>query len=197
MTLLVILPPCTSGAWSRCTLLRADVRDPVSKLDREPCYVQDHLLSVFGIKWRVSASLAPVIRFNLLGGWPQNRPAHGNVSAVSLRDLSRPYHGIPLDRFGEGFRLPQEGCEAAHKTNILALRIGSQATHRQAFDHALPAATVDRLNRRLRHRVTTVASWGVLRTGRATGVSRNQSTSTMHAIDTRPSIPNVSAHAIT
>ena len=56
---------------------------------------------------------------------------------------------------------------------------------------------VDRLNRRLRHRVTTVASWGVLRTGRATGVSRNQSTSTMHAIDTRPSIPNVSAHAIT
>jgi hypothetical protein len=56
---------------------------------------------------------------------------------------------------------------------------------------------VDRLNSRLRHRVTTVTSWGVLRTGRATGVSRNQSTNTMHAIDTRPSIPNVSAHAIT
>ena len=39
------------------------------------------------------------------------------------------------------WRLPQEGCEAAHKTNILVLRIGSQAAHRHVFDHALPQRT--------------------------------------------------------
>ena len=45
--------------------MRANVRDPVSKLDREPCHVQRHLLSVFGVKCRVSASwtsIKPVIR---------------------------------------------------------------------------------------------------------------------------------------
>ncbi len=53
-----------------------------------------------------------------------------------------------LSRCGIG-RSPQEGCEAAHETNILALRIGSQAAHRHVFEHALPQRTdgaVDRWN---------------------------------------------------
>lgn len=35
-------------------------------------------------------------------------------------------------------RLSEEGGEAAHKANIVALRIRSQAAHRHIFEHALP-----------------------------------------------------------
>ena len=35
-------------------------------------------------------------------------------------------------------RLSKEGREVAHKANIVALRIGSQAAHRHVFEHALP-----------------------------------------------------------
>jgi hypothetical protein len=38
-------------------------------------------------------------------------------------------------------RLIKEGCEAAHNANIIVLRIGSQATHRHVFEHALPQRT--------------------------------------------------------
>ena len=48
-------------------------------------------------------------------------------------------------------RLPQEGCKAAHETNILVLRIGSQAAHRHVFEHvfehALPQRTDGAFNR--------------------------------------------------
>jgi hypothetical protein len=35
-------------------------------------------------------------------------------------------------------RLVEEGREAAHHADIVALRIGAQATHRHVFWHALP-----------------------------------------------------------
>ena len=38
-------------------------------------------------------------------------------------------------------RLTEEGCEATHNANIIALRIGSQAAHRHVFEHALPQRT--------------------------------------------------------
>jgi hypothetical protein len=38
-------------------------------------------------------------------------------------------------------RPPEEGGEAAHITDVVALRLRSQATHRHVFEHALSQST--------------------------------------------------------
>jgi len=68
--------------------------------------------------------------------------------ALALVNL-KPANILSRCRIG---RLPQEGCEAAHKTNILVLRIGSQAAHRHVFHHALPQRTDGAADRWNRHR---------------------------------------------
>jgi hypothetical protein len=70
------------------------------------------------------------LRMNTMMKPPSNVPMIGKPANI-------------LGRYRIG-RLPQEGCEAARKPNILVLRVGSQAAHRHVFHHALPQRMMGR-----------------------------------------------------